>query len=84
MTNDFDIDADHYEDLLDDLEKNTDSDDVPHETDVEQDRIAELQDVRFGTSWTVDGTTESGNPVEWSTSYNGYYDEVTSEEVEPK
>ena len=37
----------------------------------------------FGTSWTVPGESEEGNPVEWSTSDDGYYDEVTGEEVEP-
>lgn len=52
--------------------------------DADDERSAELQDVRFGTSWTVDGTTESGNAVEWSTSYNGYFDQKTGEQVEPK
>ncbi len=39
---------------------------------------------RLGTSWTVDGESEAGNPVEWSTSYNAYFDEKTGEQVEPK
>lgn len=37
-----------------------------------------------GTSWTVEGTTEDGHPVEYSTSYSGYYDEVTGEKVVEK
>ena len=37
-----------------------------------------------GISWTVEGSTESGNPVEYSTSYGGHYDQKTGEEVTPK
>ncbi|WP_298798347.1 hypothetical protein [uncultured Pseudonocardia sp.] len=56
--------------------------DVDDEADA--DRTAALQDVHFGTSWTVDGTSEAGNPVEWSTTTNAYHDEKTGEQVEPK
>ncbi|MGE0170975.1 hypothetical protein [Nocardioides sp.] len=52
--------------------------------EADADRTAALQDVHFGTSWTVEGTSEAGNPVEWSTTTNAYHDEKTWEEVEPK
>jgi hypothetical protein len=38
----------------------------------------------LGTSYTVDGTTDSGHPVEWSTSTNAYHDQSTWEEVTPR
>jgi hypothetical protein len=37
----------------------------------------------LGYSYTVEGTSESGNDVAWSTSDNTYYDEKTWEPVEP-
>ncbi|GGM69944.1 hypothetical protein ACFFX1_07510 [Dactylosporangium sucinum] len=56
--------------------------------DVHEDRaepIAEEDpDTMLGTALDVDGQTEDGNPVAWSTSYNEYYDTVTGGTVEPK
>jgi hypothetical protein len=38
----------------------------------------------LGTTYTVDGTTDAGNAVEWSTSSNAYYDQRTGSEVTPR
>ncbi|HEY8986340.1 MAG TPA: C39 family peptidase [Streptomyces sp.] len=43
-----------------------------------------VEPVMVGTALSVDGETESGNPVAYSTTTNEYYDTKTWETVEPK
>lgn len=45
--------------------------------------LDEPDEPHLGYAYTVDGTTESGNAVAWSTSNNEYYDQKTWETVEP-